>query len=133
MSNSETSDAAKEIYRALAGLALNDNVGKSMESLVEVVFRLMTELEAIREALSSPDIPEQVRQSYRLAYERIAVLSHNAGGISGGTERILGRFFPSTSESDRFHCEMVMMVRLGATGDELRTLREQLDEVESYT
>lgn len=51
-------------------------------------------MEALREALSSPDTPESVRQSYREAYARIAVLSHNAAGPSGGLQKILARYFP---------------------------------------
>lgn len=130
MSASDTPNTAREIYQALFDYF---GKGSSEATLVMMVFRLMIEVEAMREALSSPDTPEHVRQSYRLAYERTAVLSHNAAGITGGMEKVLRRFFPQGTDSERFVPEMAMMERLGASSADLQALRDELETVETYT
>lgn len=130
MSTSDPPNTAREIYQALFDYF---GKGSSEATLVMLVFRLMIEVEALREALSSSDAPEHVRQSYRLAYERTAVLSHNAAGITGGMEKVLRRFFPQGTGSERFVPEMAMMERLGATSEDLQALRDELETVETYT
>lgn len=94
---------------------------------------LLTEVEALREALSSPETPEAVRRNYLKAYERIAVLSHNSAGPSGGLEKIIRRFVPDKTRTDRFAPELKMMERLGATEQEQQALREAMENVEMYT
>jgi hypothetical protein len=130
MSTPDPPSSAREIYQALFEYF---GKGSSEATLVMMIFRLMTEVEALREALSSPETPESVRQSYRQAYERIAVLSHNAAGFTGGMEKVLRRFFPQGTDSERFVPEMAMLERLGATSEELQTVREELETVETYT
>jgi hypothetical protein len=73
-----------------------------------------------------------VRDAYRAAYARIAVLSHNAAGPTGGEEKILRRFFPREG-GDRFAAEVAMMQRLGATPEEQQAMKAKLEEVETYT
>lgn len=119
-----------ELFRALAE---HFSKGTSEASLTFLVLRLMMEVEALREALSSPETPESVRQSYRQAYERIAVLSHNSAGPSGGAEKIIRRFVPDKTRTDRFAPELTMLGRLGATEQEQQTLREAMELAEMYT
>lgn len=130
MSTSDTPTTSREIYQALGEYFTK---GRSEGTFLMLVFRLMMEVEALREALSSPETPEAVRQGYRQAYERIAVLSHNAAGTTGGMEKILRRFFPHGTSSERFVPELAMLERLGATEPELQALREELETVETYT
>jgi hypothetical protein len=130
MSVSDTPNNAREIYQALFEYF---GKGSSEATLVMVILRLMIEVEAMREALSTPETPEAVRQTYRLAYERIAVLSHNAAGPTGGIEKVLRRFFPHKVDSERFSSEMAMLERLGATSADLQAIREELETVETYT
>lgn len=107
----------------------------SVAPLIHVLFRLTVEVEALREALSSPDTPESVRQSYRQAYARIAVLSHNAAGLGGGTEKVLSTYFPRARETSAapYATERMMMQRLGATEEEIEKLCRKMDEVSMYT
>ncbi len=103
--------------------------------LIHVLFRLTVEVEALREALSSPGTPESVRQGYRRAYARIAVLSHNSAGV-GGTEKVLNTYFPrahETAAAAPYASERMMMRRLGATEEEIEKLCRKMDEVSMYT
>ena len=130
MSTTDTPNTAREIYQTLFDYC---GKGSSEATLVMMLLRLMFEVEAMREALSRPDTPESVRQSYRQAYERTAVLSHNAAGFTGGMEKVLRRFVPQGTDSERFVPEMAMLERLGATPLEMQTLRDELETVETYT
>jgi hypothetical protein len=125
------------IYQALTKQFMQ---GGSQMHLVTVLHRLLVEVEALREALSSPETPEAVRAAYRQAYERTASLSHNAAGPTGGVEKVLARFFPSETKTDRsgtnkgrFASEMAMMDRLGASEEDKQALREELETVETYS
>jgi hypothetical protein len=125
------------IYRALSEQFMQ---GGTQTQVVMLLMRLLIEVEALREALSSPETPEAVRVAYRKAYERIATLSHNAAGPSGGVEKVLRQFFPTDPKAlrlgpskDRFAPEMVMMDRLGASEEDKQALREQMELVETYT
>jgi hypothetical protein len=100
--------------------------GPAQAAVVTLLYRLTMEVEALREALSSPQTPDAVRAAYRRAYERKAVESHNSAGPTGGTEKILDRFFPWEAADDRFAPELVMMARLGATLEEQQELRENM-------
>jgi len=127
---SDTPNNAREIYQALFEYF---GKGSSEATLVMIISRLMIEVEALREALASPETPEAVRQAYRQAYERTAVLSHNAAGPTGGMEKVLRRFFPHKTDSERFSSEMAMLERLGASSAEQQAIREELETVETYT
>ncbi|NMO16845.1 hypothetical protein HPC49_41670 [Pyxidicoccus fallax] len=105
----------------------------SVAPIIHVLLRLTVEVEALREALSSPDTPESVRQRYREAYERVAVLSHNAAGSGGGTEKVLAKYFPRDTPAPEFATERMMMKRLGATKEEVEALCKKLDTVRQYT
>src|SRR4030095_7565959 len=114
-------------------LARQYHEGPFQAALITLLFRMNTEIEALREALSSPETPESVRQASREAYKRTAVLSHNSAGPTGGAEKILRTFFPWESREDRLTAELEMMKRLGATPEELEALRDKMEEVEMYT
>jgi hypothetical protein len=124
MSASDVPNSPKEI-----GWALFDYFGRgsSEAALVTMVFRLMIEVEALREALSTPETPESVRQSYREAYERIALESHNAAGPDPGVVKVLSRFFPHRTDSERFASEMAMLDRLGASHADKQAIRVKLE------
>jgi hypothetical protein len=130
MSPSDPPKTSYELYRALAE---HYHQGTSNAALVTLLFRLTVEVEALREALSSPETPEAVRQVYRQAYARTAVLAHNAAGPTGGAEKILRKFFPREASDDHFASELAMMKRLGATPEEQQALRDKMEEVEMYT
>jgi hypothetical protein len=130
MSSPDRPATSYEIYSALAQ---HYSLGPTHPGLVTLLFRLTMEVEALREALSSPETPESVRQAYREAYKRTAVLSHNAAGPTGGTEKVLRTFFPWEAREDRFNAELEMMKRLGASPEELEALRDKMEEVEMYT
>ena len=119
-----------DLYVALAEQYMQ---GTHPAALVMLLFRLSMEVEALREALSSPQTPEAVREAYRQAYARIAVLSHNSAGPSGGPEKILRRFFPSTASEPRFAAEQAMMNRLGMTPQAQQAVCDKMAEVEMYT
>jgi hypothetical protein len=130
MSLPELPKTSYEMYRALAE---HYSLGPSNAALVALLFRMTMEIEALREALSSPATPEAVREAYRHAYARTAVLSHNSAGPTGGAEKVLRQFLPWEASDDRFCSELVMMKRLGATPEEQQALRDKLEEVEMYT
>lgn len=132
MPSSDIPSTSHEVYRALA---LRYGRDPFHAALVQLLFRLSSEVEALREALSSPETPEAVREVYRQAYARTAVLSHNAAGPLGGPEKVLRRFFPAEEAQahERFHSEVEMMKRLGATPEEQQALRDKMEEVEMYT
>jgi hypothetical protein len=130
MSSSNFPRSSWEIYRALFN---HLGKGPSEAGLTLVVLRLVMEVEALREALSRPETPEAVRQSYRKAYERIAVLSHNGAGPSDGMEKILERFFPEHRSSEESIPELAMLERLGATEEERKAVLEQMELAETYT
>jgi len=118
------------IYQALLKQFMQ---GGSQVHLITVLMRLLTEVEALREALSSPETPEAVRAAYRKAYERTASLSHNSAGPSGGMEKVLARFFPEGTPTGRFPSEMAMMDRLGASEEDKQALYEHLETVETFS
>ncbi|MCY1083624.1 hypothetical protein [Archangium lansingense] len=126
-------DRPKTSYEMYRAMAEHYHQGPSHAALVTLLFRMTMELEALREALSSPQTPESVREAYREAYKRTAVLSHNAAGPTGGAEKILREFLPWEGSDDRFASEMAMMKRLGTTPEEQQALREKMEEVEMYT
>ena len=132
MSSKEEPQTSWGLYHALLQKFMKDD---SSAPIIHILIRLMTEVEALREALSSPDTPESVRQSYRKAYERIAVLSHNSAGPSGGQEKVLRRYFAETQEDPGhpYVPERLMMKRLGATEEELEKLCAKMEEVSMYT
>ena len=127
------SDSPKTSFELYYEMAKQYSQSPFNAALVTLLFRLTTEVEALREALSSPETPESVREAYRQAYARTAVLSHNSAGPSGGTEKVLRKFFPRENSDDRFTSELAMMKRLGATPEELQALRDKMEEVEMYT
>lgn len=127
------SDLPKTSYEMYRAMAEHYYQGTSNAALVKLLFRLTMEIEALREALSSPETPEAVREAYRQAYGRTAVLSHNAAGPTGGAEKVLREFYPWEASDDRFASEMAMMKRLGATPEEQQALRDKMEEVEMYT
>jgi hypothetical protein len=116
----------------LLGLAQVMAQGEAHASLVNLLFRLLIEVEALREALSHPGTPEPVRQAYHEAYARIAELSHNSAGTAG-VEKVLRRFYPRDGAAPRFATERMMMARLGASTEEIEALCDRLDTVEQYT
>ncbi len=130
MKTSDIPSTSYDMYRALGELY---HLDVSHTAVVMLLFRLASEVEALREALSSPETPEAVRETYRKAYARTAVLSHNAAGPMGGPEKILRQYFPREPTEERFYAEMTMMKRLGATPKEHQALREKMEEVEWYT
>ncbi|WP_224369143.1 hypothetical protein [Hyalangium versicolor] len=129
----DPADRPKTSYELFLALVEQYRMGPSHAALVTLLLRMTTELEALREALSSPETPESVREAYRKAYERTAVLSHNSAGPTGGAEKILRTFFPWEGRDDRFAPELEMMKRLGATPEEQEALRDKMEEVEMYT
>jgi hypothetical protein len=130
MTPPEDPNTSWAIYKALGQQFMQ---GGSQASLVTLILRLIMEVEALREALSSPETPEAVRESYRQAYARIAVLAHNAAGPSGGAEKLLRRFVPPNTPADRFAPELAMMARLGASEEDREALRAEMEIVETYT
>jgi len=122
-------ETAFEIYSALGSL-YSRSAGD--QALVGLVLRLLTEVEALRAALSDPAVPEVVRQRYLEAYARTAVLSHNAAGPMGGAFKILRTFAPK-EPGDRFGTEVEMLRRLGASTERQEEVCKKMEEVEWYT
>lgn len=129
----DPSDLPKTSYQMYHAMAQHYYQGPSNAALVTLLFRMTMEIEALREALSSPETPEAVREAYRHAYARTAVLSHNAAGPTGGAEKVLRKFYPWEDSEDRFASKLEMMKRLGATEEEQQALRDKMEEVEMYT
>lgn len=130
MSHPTDATTSRETFHALLKVMMQD---EAHASLINLLIRMLIEVEALRHALSHPDMPESVRQAYRQAYEQIAELSHNAAGSSGGVEKVLSHFVPRKASSGRFAPERMMMVRLGASKQDIEALCEQMEEAESFT
>jgi len=118
------------VYEALARLHCAQPQSQVVIQLLE---RLLMEVEALREALSDPSVPDTVRAAYKQAYARTAIMSHHSAGPHGGLEKLLRRYCPRAETGERFWAERQMMARLGATADEQTALCEGIEEVESYT
>jgi len=112
-------------------------------AVVTLLCRLVCEVEALREALAGREAPEAVRHSYRQAYERTALLSHNSAGLSGGIEKVLESFLPGGSaalfaepvaeDDEPYAAELAMLGRLGATEEEQRRLRDGMETASKLT
>ncbi len=118
-----------ELYTALGGLF---GEGDREQALVLVLLRLAQEVEALRTALMDPATPEAVRARYREAWAQTAVLGHDAAGPTGGTEKVLRRFFP-WEEHGPFGPEQLMMERLGFSPEEKAALVAQMEEAQQRT
>lgn len=124
-------ETIREFYKAMAD---ESPEGLTNAALIQLVLRLMVEVEALREALSNPKTPEVVRQSYRRAYERISVLSHSAAGLSCGNQKVMSRFIvPKDEGRGRFASQMAMLARLGATEEEQQALADKMEAAMMYT
>lgn len=118
------------MYRALGRAYAGEEL---QAAVVDLLLRLTIEVEALRTALSSPEVPESVRDRYRQAYEEIAVRSHDATGPSGGEEKVLRSFYPMRPDAPPFFAEMSMLERLGAGEEERKAVAEKMAEVMTYT
>jgi hypothetical protein len=127
------SDDRRTAHSTFIDLAEHTRLGRGPQAVVELLFRLATEVEALRQTLSDPRVPDSVRASYRDAHARTVTLAHNSVGLSGGSEKILGCYFNSSPTADRLAPELWMAVKLGAGPEELAALRARLEEVEMYT
>jgi hypothetical protein len=132
-SNYENSARVKTSVDVRMGLYELSSESIAGHAAVKLLLRMAVELEALREALASPEIPDAVRESYRKAYARIAVLSHNSAGPYGSTEKVIARFIPRDPSAEPFTPELEMMARLGASAEEQQALRAKMEEVEFYT
>ncbi len=122
--------SARELHAALFA---HYSQGGGASAVVTVLVRLLVEVEALREALSHPDTPQAVRQCYREAYARVAVLSHNAAGLSGGMEKVLERFVPESVPGQSYASEMGMLERLGATAEQRREVGAEMELAQQFT
>jgi hypothetical protein len=118
--------------------------GGAEAAVVTLLCRLVCEVEALPEALAGPETPDAVRHSYRQAYERTALLSHNSAGSPGGIKNVLDSFFPGSGhalafaepggeQDEPYAAELAMLGRLGATEDEKRRFRDELETASKLT
>lgn len=127
------SDDGRTSFSSFIDLVEHTRLGRSHHAVVELLLRLATEVEALRQALADPRVPEGVRASYRDAHARTVTLAHNSAGPSGGAEKLLRAYFNRDPGADRLAPELDMAARLGAGPEELAALRTRLEEVEMYT
>jgi hypothetical protein len=95
--------------------------------LSKIVLDLMMELEALRETIASGS-------TYRDAYRKAALLTHNNAGPSDGWDKLLGLFYRfEESSGDGPWRETTMMQRLGFTPTEIELYQQEAKEAELYT
>jgi hypothetical protein len=128
-----TSDDRRTSFTCYLDLAQHTRLGASHHTVVELLLRLCTEVEALRQALADPRVPAGVRASDRDAHARTVTLAHDAAGPTGGREKILRSYFNREPDAHRLDPELTMAARLGAGPEEVEALRATLEEVELYT
>ncbi|HVH44821.1 MAG TPA: hypothetical protein VM925_20850 [Labilithrix sp.] len=122
-----------EMWKALAGHTQSTDGW----ALTELVLRLAMEVEALRSALTDPRVPAEVRIAYREAYASTALLSHDATGPTGGSEKVLRKYFPHEpqdgTEREDIAGELAMLARLGADEVARSAHAAMAEEAEQYT
>lgn len=120
-------------FSCLRDLVDHMRLGASHQAVVELLLRLCTEVDALRQALADPRVPAEVRHSYRDAHARAVTRAHDSAGPFGSPEKVLSAYYNRDPDADRLAPELDMAARLGASPEELAALRATLEEVEMYT
>ncbi|WP_434422874.1 hypothetical protein [Nannocystis pusilla] len=119
--------------RCFVDLVHHMQLGAGHHAVVELLLRLCTEVDALRQALADPRVPAEVRHSYREAHARAVTRAHDSAGPYGSGEKVLSAYYNRDADADRLAPELDMAARLGAGPEELAALRATLEEVEMYT
>jgi hypothetical protein len=119
---------AREIMAVLFSQRSSDTDRISV--LVDLVFDLMTEVQALREGRIRGG---QDLDSYREPYQDTAWLSHNASGPTDGWHKLLHHFYPEQKRAARVWRESLMLGRLGLTDDEIAQFEPKAEQSERYT
>ncbi|PCC72244.1 hypothetical protein SAMN02745121_01444 [Nannocystis exedens] len=119
-------------FTCFRDLVEHTRLGPGHHAVVELLLRLCTEVDALRQALADPRVPAEVRAGYRDAYARVVTRAHDPAGPLGAPEKVLRAFYNREPDADRRAPELGMAARLGAGPDELAALRATLEEVEQY-
>lgn len=140
----------KEIVSSL--FSARDKDGQ-VELLVALILDLFMEIEALREAVIKIDnrtfeIPRGEhlevdsknpilaygKSSYQRAYLNAAFETHNNGGPSGGLDKLLARFYPSSvDELGRTWRECLLLERLGFSPSEIDEYKNAAQDAEMST
>jgi hypothetical protein len=124
-----------------------------VELLVALILDLFMEVEALREAVIKidkrtfePSIGEHLevdcqnpilafgRSSYQRAYLNAAFETHNNGGPSGGLDKLLARFYPSSVDDlGRTWRECLLLERLGFSPSEIDEYKNAAQDAEMLT
>ena len=116
-------DYRASIKIAHAALGMNADERESRNALLQVIFALVQEVEALRTAIAHLPADSELRRRYRKAYEESGVLAHNGAGVTLGWEKLLGNWFKANYEPR----ELAMLERLGLTPEELEKFRKDAE------
>jgi hypothetical protein len=115
---------------------------RKVSILTHLVFELLREVEALREAQIRENQAEGTTlkdSPYGTAYLETALLTHNASGVTTGIEKLLFRWLGDGSELiPRNYLgsvlrEILMLKRLGITEEELHKYIEDSEAAEKFT
>ena len=127
--------------------------GAHVELLVALILDLFMEIEALREAVIKidnqtfePSTGEHFevdyqnpilafgKSSYQRAYLSAAFETHNNGGPSGGLDKLLARFYPSSVDDlGRTWRECLLLERLGFSPSEIDEYKNAAQDAEMLT
>jgi hypothetical protein len=97
------------------------------------VLDLFVEVEALREALlMSPLGYGGARSPYGMAYLKTALLTHHAGGVANGHEKLMHQFYGQAYWGGEWRA-FLFMRRLGFSTDDISQYLREAQEVETYT
>lgn len=125
-----TETTAKALIHDLFGrepLNREAETARRLDALTTLVFDLLAEVEALRQAHAA-------ECSYRDAYRAACLLTHNSAGPTGGWQKLIGRYYPNRPSADgRIWRESAMMSRLGFTPEQIEEFQREASEAETYT
>ena len=122
-----------------------------VDVLVSLMLDLFMEVEALREALIKIDsktfeqgelfqfdyegsLLSVGNSTYLKAYLTAAYETHNNGGPSGGIDKLLARFYPtSTDDLGRTWRECLLLERLGFSAEEIEDYKDAAQDAEMLT
>lgn len=123
------------------------------EVLVTLMLDLLMEVQALRESVIQIDeqtsstrvhsdcevgyngqILSWGKSPYQKAYLETAYLTHHNGGPSGGLDKLLAEFYPSTTDDmGRTWRECLFLERLGFSRAEIQQYKKAAEEAEMFT
>lgn len=115
-----------------------EDQSRKIEVLVQMVFDLFVEVEALRSMSLNPRAG--LIDIYAEAYRETALTSHSSIGPTSGLDKLLSQFYPrahaepsGSAAGRRVWRESLLLERLGYTPEELESFKQLAAEMETYT